>query len=108
MKELNTFHHEGLQKIAFSPDEKYIISYNGDLHYAPTSEVKSLFRTLSYGRLKVDLSCALSELKRRKLGKVYSFPPVRAIWPEEGIIKFEFTSCLPCNWPMTVLEINSK
>ena len=39
MEELNTFYHQGLKNIAFSPDEKYSISYNGDLHYAPTSEV---------------------------------------------------------------------
>lgn len=54
MQELNCFYHEGLKKIAFSQDEKYILSFNGDLHYAPTSEVNySIFansRTLLSGK----------------------------------------------------------
>lgn len=52
MEPLNCFQHEGLQKIAFSPDEKYILSFNGDLHYAPTSENFIVWKTESGLKLR--------------------------------------------------------
>lgn len=40
MEKISTYHHQAVKNIEISPNEKYILSFNGTINEAPNTEVK--------------------------------------------------------------------
>lgn len=103
---MNLFHHQEVKEVCFSNNDKYILSFNGNILYSPTSEVQSrLSRILLSGALKVARNWGASEEKTTKDGLISNFPPTATIWP--GLVKLvsEFTNFPACNLSKTLWEI---
>lgn len=103
LEKLNFYEHHGVKNVEFSPDEKYILTFNGTVLEAPDTEVcvfcrsvlTNLFRTLSSGIWAQLRRLESSKLNKTKVGDLLVGVTMALILPELVLTHLESTSFHP-------------